>query len=326
MHPRHAPCSRAAEKLPVVAALAVLALSARAQDEVELGQGRLVRGAIVKETGEQVFVDVGPTIVALPRASIVALRRGATSDAVPPPAAGAQAPSGALYRRSEREELSVRENVERVGEGVVLVKVPGSLGSGFVISEQGHVITNAHVVQGEQNVTVTLFRKRGSEMEKKLFEDVEILSVNPYWDLALLRIPEKQLAGVELVTIPFGRFDRLRAGEPVFAIGNPLGLERSVSEGIVSTKNREANGMLYVQTTAATNPGNSGGPLFNARGEMVGVITWVFLMSEGLNFAIPVETVETFLENRDAFAFAKDNPNSGHRYLAPPRKGAQPRD
>jgi serine protease Do len=312
-------------RIASIAAGAVLAVGARAQDEVELGQGRLVRGSVVKETPEQVFVDVGPTIVALPRASIVAVRRASEAAPGDPRAPGtAAATPGALYRRAEREEMSVRENVERVGEGVVLVKVPGSLGSGFLISEQGHVITNAHVVQGEQNVTVTLFRKRGTELEKKLFEDVEILAVNPYWDLALLCIPEKQLAGVELVPIPFGRFERLRAGEPVFAIGNPLGLERSVSEGIVSTKNREANGMLYVQTTAATNPGNSGGPLFNARGEVVGVITWGFLMSEGLNFAIPVETVETFLENRDAFAFDKDNPNSGHRYLAPPRRGSPP--
>ena len=82
--------------------------------------------------------------------------------------------------------------------------------------------------------------------------------------------------------------------------------------------------MLYVQTTAPINGGNSGGPLFNLKGEMIGVVSWHFLMSEGLNFAIPVSTVEAFLENRDAFAFDKDNPNTGHLYLPPPRKGAKP--
>ena len=117
-----------------------------------------------------------------------------------------------------------------------------------------------------------------------------------------------------------------RPGETVFAIGSPMGLERSVSEGIVSTKNRANGGMLYVQTTAAVNPGNSGGPLFNLKGEVVGVVSWHYLFNEGLNFAIPITTVEAFLQNKDAFQFDKDNPNSGHLYLAPPRKGAKTQD
>jgi serine protease Do len=78
--------------------------------------------------------------------------------------------------------------------------------------------------------------------------------------------------------------------------------------------------MLYIQTTAAINPGNSGGPLFNLRGEVLGVTTWGFLGTEGLNFAIPASTLIAFLENRDAFAFDKDQPNTGYRYLEPPKK------
>ena len=81
--------------------------------------------------------------------------------------------------------------------------------------------------------------------------------------------------------------------------------------------------MLYVQTTAAINPGNSGGPLFNAKGEMIGVATWTYYFNEGLNFAIPVSTVKTFLRNREAFAYDKDRPNSGFHYLRPPRKGGR---
>ena len=81
--------------------------------------------------------------------------------------------------------------------------------------------------------------------------------------------------------------------------------------------------MLYVQTTAPINGGNSGGPLFSLEGEMSGVVSRHYFLNEGLNFAIPVSTVEAFLENRDAFAFDEDNPNTGHLYLAPPRKGAK---
>lgn len=257
-------------------------------------------------------------VLAVPRANVESVQRERAEPV--PPAEQADDPKR-LYVEREWPEVSVRENIERIGEGVVLVKVPGALGSGFVINRQGYVITNAHVVQGEQNITLTVFHKTLSGFEKKVFEKVEILAVNAYWDLALLRIRAEDVEGFDLVPIPFADYSRIRVGEPVFAVGNPLGLERSVSEGIVSTKNRAESGMLYVQTTAAINPGNSGGPLFNSRGEMIGVTTWGYLFSEGLNFAIPSSTVRVFVENREAFAYDKENPNSGYRYLAPPRKG-----
>ncbi len=287
-------------------------------DEIELANGSSIAGTIVKENSEQVFVDVGFTILSVPRkdvAEIVRRERVKTADT------SSTQKTDHLYWEGERAEMSVRENVERVGEGVVLVKVPGALGSGFVIDGEGYVVTNAHVVENEQNISVTVFHKGERGYEKKVFEEVELLAVNPYWDLALLRVKAEDLGEFELTPIPFAGYESIRAGEPVFAIGNPLGLERSVSEGIVSTKNRAEWGMLYIQTTAAINPGNSGGPLFNARGEMIGVTTWGYLFSEGLNFAIPVSTVKTFVENHDAFAYDKENPNSGYRYLAPPRKG-----
>ncbi|MGH7340104.1 MAG: S1C family serine protease, partial [Candidatus Rokuibacteriota bacterium] len=111
-----------------------------------------------------------------------------------------------------------------------------------------------------------------------------------------------------------------KQGHTVFAVGAPEGLERSVSEGIVSTTNRENRGLVYIQTTAQVNPGNSGGPLFNRRGEVIGVVAWKVLFSEGLNFAIPIDYVKHFLDNRDAFAFDRDNPNNGRKYLPPPRR------
>ena len=106
----------------------------------------------------------------------------------------------------------------------------------------------------------------------------------------------------------------------MFAIGNPLGLERSVSQGIIGTKNRNFRGQVYIQTTAEINPGNSGGPLFNAKGEVIGVTNMKLLFAEGLGFAIPTPYLKLFLDNHEAFAFDRNNPNSGFRYLDPPRR------
>ena len=125
--------------------------------------------------------------------------------------------------------------------------------------------------------------------------------------------------------MPLGQSESLAVGERVFAIGSPLGLERTVTEGIISTKTREMRGDLYLQTTAQINPGNSGGPLFNLRGEVIGVTNMKINVGEGLGFAIPVEEVRSFLNRRDAFAFDNNNPSTGYRYLEPPRrlKGAE---
>ena len=117
-----------------------------------------------------------------------------------------------------------------------------------------------------------------------------------------------------------GSLDDLNAGDGAFAVGNPLGLERSVSQGIISTLNRNFEGLVYLQTDAAINPGNSGGPLFNMKGEVVGVTNMGFRGTDNLGFAIPIPYVKDFLRNREAFAFDKDNPNTGYRYLDPPRR------
>ena len=312
---------------PAIPLLAALTLFLSDLDEVHLSGGAVVRGTVVKETESEVFVDIGHTILALPRTSIVRLEEAAETpegSAEETDSNGAEAPqrpTGQLYAGAQRPRVSVRENVDRVGEGVVLVRVPGSLGSGFVINEEGYIVTNAHVIEGEQNVSVTIFESTEQGHEKHLLTELEILAINPYWDLALLRIPEEQLADLPLQPIPFGSFAEVEVGEQVFAVGNPLGLDRTVSEGIVSTKNRSNEGMLYIQTTAAINPGNSGGPLFNLAGEMIGVTTWTYFGLEGLNFAIPVSVVKTFVDNRESFAYDKDQPGAGHRYLRPPRKG-----
>jgi len=106
----------------------------------------------------------------------------------------------------------------------------------------------------------------------------------------------------------------------VFAIGSPLGLERTVTEGILSTKTRQMGGALYLQTTAQINPGNSGGPLFNLRGEVIGVTNMKLTFGEGLGFAIPGDELKYFLNHRDAFAYDNDNPSNPFRYLEPPSR------
>ena len=119
-----------------------------------------------------------------------------------------------------------------------------------------------------------------------------------------------------------GNGEDVNTGDAVFAVGNPLGLERSVTQGIVSTRSRNLQGQLYLQTDTAINPGNSGGPLFNQRGEVIGVTsrglgpTWPTTSAS----RSPSRYVKEFLRHREAFAFDKTNPNSGYRYLDPPRR------
>ncbi len=147
------------------------------------------------------------------------------------------------------------------------------------------------------------------------------MAINKFHDLALLHIEDKNAPKFKFV--PLGSADALSVGDAVFAIGSPLGLERTVTQGIISTKTRQLEGELYLQTTAQINPGNSGGPLFNMAGEVVGVTNMKITLGEGLGFAIPVELVRNFLDHRDAFAYSTDNPNNPYRYLEPPSRTTQ---
>ena len=309
-------------RLPLfVLSLALIPAAARA-DELVLAGGSVVRGPVLKESNDALFVDLGFTVLTVPRASI--LQRTSDADAAAASKAAGETSRG-LYSRSALAELTVKEAVDRFGEGVVLIKNPSALGSGFIIREDGHIVTNAHVVQGETQLTVTVYKKVDGAFEKKVYEKVKILAVNPFVDLALLQIDAAELGDTKLTKVYLGNADEVKVGNSVFAVGAPQGLERTVSEGIVSTTNRENKGMVYIQTTAQVNPGNSGGPLFDRKGQVVGVVAWKLLFSEGLNFAIPIHYVQHFLDNRDAFAFDRDNPNNGRHYLPPPKKGEKPK-
>ncbi len=154
-------------------------------------------------------------------------------------------------------------------------------GSGFIVAADGIVLTNAHVVQGASEVTVKLTDRR--EFRAK------VLGADPATDIAVLRIDAKDLPMVQL-----GDPAKTRVGDWVVAIGSPFGFENSVSAGIISAKGRSLPGDAYVpfiQTDVAVNPGNSGGPLFNLAGEVIGINSQIYSRSggyQGLSFAIPI--------------------------------------
>ncbi|HEY0945943.1 MAG TPA: trypsin-like peptidase domain-containing protein [Opitutaceae bacterium] len=300
-----------------LAALAMglaFAASARAVSTVQLKNGASIQGDVLAEKADRIVVDLGFTVLTVPRDEI---ERISALDAP----ASVEADTGDLYRvAANPSALTVKENVDRVGEAVVQVRTPTGLGSGFLIHPAGYIVTNEHVVAGEYAITVTQFRRGATELERVQFSKVRIVALDARLDLALLKI-EDVPAGTAFPTVAVGDSNALGEGQTVFAIGSPLGLERTVSQGIVSLKNRAMRGQLYIQTTTQINPGNSGGPLFNLRGEVIGVNNMKAMIAgiEGLNFAIPSVALKNFLRNRDAFAFDPRNPNAGFRYLEPPR-------
>ncbi|MCH2212601.1 MAG: trypsin-like peptidase domain-containing protein [Fuerstiella sp.] len=285
-----------------------------AGDAIVLKSGQKIVGQVLKVQPDTLFVDIGIDIIRIPVVQIQS-RQQETSDAGRPVAVRDEG----IFQSAELSEGSVKDNVVRFGEGVVRIQTPAGLGSGFIINSRGFCVTNYHVVEGQTRIGVTIYRRRDNgEFERRSIRDVRILALNPFFDLALLEIPLQQ--DMQFQSVYLAEDDSVREGDPMFAIGSPLGLERSVSEGIVSTRNRNIEGVVYIQTTAQINPGNSGGPLFNNRGEVVGVINMKLLFGEGLGFAIPVAYLKHFLNNRDAFAFDRTNPNTGYHYLTPPRR------
>jgi len=157
-----------------------------------------------------------------------------------------------------------------------------SVGSGFIIGADGYVITNAHVVDGADEVTVNLSDKRDFK--------AKVIGADKRTDIALLKIDAKDLPRVTI-----GDPDKLRVGEWVVAIGKPFGLENTMTAGIVSAKGRDLpqeNLVPFIQTDVAINPGNSGGPLFNMKGEVVGINSLIYSRTGGymgLAFAIPID-------------------------------------
>ncbi len=180
-----------------------------------------------------------------------------------------------LFRRFFGNEMPIpRERIER------------GTGSGFILSADGRLLTNAHVVAGADTVEVTL--KDGRTFEGR------VLGSDPVTDVAVVKIDTNGLPSVQI-----GRSDNLIPGEWAIAIGNPLGLDNTVTAGIISATGRSSSQVgvpdkrvSFIQTDAAINPGNSGGPLLNDRGEVIGINTAIRADAQGLGFAIPIETAQ----------------------------------
>jgi len=196
---------------------------------------------------------------------------------------------------SSKSNLSLVELFEKSEEGVVKIQVDrdgqntGSVGSGFVYDNLGHIITNAHVVNGASKATVTFLD--GSQY------DAEIIGIDKFTDIVVIKVNEKPRL---LHPLQIGDSSQLHVGEQVAAIGNPFGLSGSMTSGIVSQMGRllpsQDSGFSIpdvIQTDAAINPGNSGGPLLNLRGEVIGINTAIQSISggnTGVGFAIPSNT------------------------------------
>jgi serine protease Do len=297
-------------------------------DRVVLREGHRLTGDILAEKETHIYLDVGITVLTIPKDRILEYEYTKTLepgyvDVNTPDANGLeigksdQSP-GQLYRTADLKKTNIERCVKAVSEAVVKVSSPVGMGSGFFINENGYLITNYHVIERETKIEVTVFRKAKNGFEKEKYKKVKIEAINPFVDLALLKIED--LGDNKVTFAHLGDIGGIKVGEGVFAIGNPLGLERTVTDGVISTRNRAFEGLVYIQTNADINPGNSGGPLFNLAGEVVGVTNMGYIFLGGLGFAIPVDYVKHFIENRDAFAYDKDNPNSGFRYLQPARR------
>ena len=320
-------------KMSILAvALWLAALAPVSADTIQLRDKAAITGQILAEKRDSVAVDVGYTVLVIPRNQIEKIEKaeGATKPAKSTAKPGATKPTpaptpaleskGGFFNSSSRSapERNVRDLVADLGEAVVQVRTPSSLGSGFFINDEGFLLTNFHVIEGESQLSVEVYHQQDGQLERKTYKEVRIVAMNKFEDMALLQVQDKDAPKFKHVLL--GSADALDVGQRVFAIGSPLGLERTVTEGILSTKTRQIGGELYLQTTTAINPGNSGGPLFNLSGEVVGITNMKITYGEGLGFAIPVESARFFLEHRDAYAYATDNPGNPYRYLEPPSK------
>lgn len=184
-----------------------------------------------------------------------------------------------VFKRFFGEQLPAPE--DRVERGT---------GSGFILTADGRLVTNAHVVEGADTVEVTL--KDGRSFTGK------VLGLDPVTDVAAIKIESSNLP-----TVVLGKSAAVNPGQWAIAIGNPLGLDNTVTAGIVSAKNRSSSQVgvpdkrvSFIQTDAAINPGNSGGPLLNDRGEVIGINTAIRADAQGLGFAIPIETAQRAFE------------------------------
>jgi len=314
--------------LPLLAADAPPKAPAKApaagQAEILLKSGARLHADILRKRDDgALVVDLGAQTLTLSAAEI---------ERVEADAAGAKGPAAAktetkgVYTRTTAAarpaKMLTTAIADTFGDSIILVKTPRGLGSGFFIHKDGFLITNYHVVEQETRVSVEVHTqdKDGGKRKHEL-KKVRLVALNPLRDLALLQVDmgEAKEAGYQPTPLPLAGVDDLHKGDPVVAIGNPLGLERSVTQGIVSSTSRNMGNLRMLQTDAAINPGNSGGPLLNARGEVIGVTCAGASQFQGLAFGIPVADLLEFLDHHETFLFDQSQPQNGATYLQPPK-------
>jgi serine protease Do len=207
-----------------------------------------------------------------------------------------------------QNSLTTAQIAKRVSPSVVVIQGKTDsgevLGSGFIVSKDGNIVTNLHVIRDMKTASVQLANGR-------TLDSVFVLATDERRDLAIIHIsgfdPQKHDGDILdqiLDQIPqrsqvldLGNSDSVSVGEPVVVVGSPQGLEGTVTAGILSSVRDSGEGFKVLQTDAAVNPGNSGGPLVNNRGQAIGVVSFKLRSAEGLNFAIPINYVRELLNN-----------------------------
>jgi S1-C subfamily serine protease len=176
--------------------------------------------------------------------------------------------------------LTTAQIAKKVSPSVVVIRgktdAGDVLGSGFIVSKDGRIVTNLHVIRDMKTATVQL-------ANGEIFDSLSVLASDARRDLAVIHI-----AGFDLPPLDLGNSNSVTVGEPVVIVGSPRGLEGTVTAGILSSVRDGGNGFKVLQTDAAVNPGNSGGPLVNREGQAIGVVSFKLRSSEGLNFAVPI--------------------------------------
>ncbi len=272
--------------------VAVLSLLISALYDYQLRHGRL--GSLGRRVPEKYTLASNPTIDSKQIASLEALnreRRALVSAVVPSVVAVKTSKKIAIQRQNELDPFGFffrrPRNFRNPNEEAL---VENSLGSGVIVTEEGHIITNNHVVDQVDEIDVQLSDGRTKK--------ARLVGADAQVDLAVLKIDNPGVKPLKLADS-----DSVQAGDFVLAIGNPFGFEETVTDGIVSSKGRPNRGDMFgdwLQTNAAINPGNSGGPLVNLRGEIVGINTAIISRSggsQGIGFAIPSNTIRTALES-----------------------------
>ncbi len=188
----------------------------------------------------------------------------------------------------QKEELSLEEIIKETTPAVVSIFSPDKSGSGIIVSKDGYILTNEHVISGEKNITILL-------ADNRIYQ-AKIIGVDDKTDVAILKINANNLP-----ILKFGDSDIIEVGQEVIAIGHPFGFAHTITTGIISGKHRSRGPTAYrdfIQTDASINPGNSGGPLLNTKGEIIGINTFIVsdIRAGETGFAIPINLAKTVYE------------------------------